>query len=152
MKTTTSIVPLQKKSASVTPRPTQAQIIDVMTHQLIAKRLVENEKRLAEREKIQVKLDKEIEKFKKRTIKMGELNCRWEHAGAFVYFQGQSFDGSPAMKELARQRRELADLVTTWEYVRQEVKDKLQKEVLQAIAEQPGVKEAIASTINKLGL
>ena len=134
------------------PKPTQAQIIDVMTHQLIAKRTAENELRQIEREKIQVKLDKEIEKFKKRTIKMSDLEIRWESAGARVYAQGKSFDGSPAMVELAHQKRELDDLCTRWEYVRNEVKEKVQKKMLQAIADQPGVKEAIASTINKLGL
>jgi hypothetical protein len=152
MKTTTSIVPLQRSASAVMPKPTQAQIIDVMTHQLIAKRTAENELRKIEREKIQVKLDKEIEKFKKRTIKMGDLQINWSHAGAAVYAQGKSFDGSPVMAELAHQKRELNDLCTQWEYVRNEVKEKMQKEVLQAIAGQPGVKEAITSTINKLGL
>jgi hypothetical protein len=152
MKTNTAIAPLQANTSPIVPRPTKSQFIEVIVSQVIAEREAKNEIIQAKRDAIQKKLDAAIEKFKRTKITIGSLDGRWESAGAYVYIQGTSMNGSPVMKELHAELKANPILQTNPEWVRNEVKSKIEKEMLQAIIDQPGAKEGIRSSIAKLGL
>jgi regulator of replication initiation timing len=143
---------VQTGVASIVPKPTKAQIIDAMVHQIVEQRLAENARREIEREKLQKKLDVEIERMKRMRIKFGDLDINWKHAGAMVYASGKSFDATPAMKTIHEQMKQFKPLSTYKPDVKEEVELKLKSEMMQAVLSQPGVKEGINSAIAKLGL
>jgi hypothetical protein len=152
MKTNTSIVPAQQAVSQIVPKPTKTDIIDALVRETIAAREAENAIREGKRAILQAKLNKEIEKFKKKTIKIGDLSVRWENAGAQVYIQGKCIDGSSEMVRLHRLIKEIPDLTTHPDLVKTEVQKRMKDEMLNSIMAQPGVKEALQSTIAKLGL
>ena len=148
----TAIVPVQKSSSSVVPKPSRSQLIDVMVLELIVLREAENQKRAAIRAKLKARLEREAEKFRKKKIPLEALNINWANAGACVYVQGTSLEGSPAMKELAHQLRQIPLLVVEPSLVRDEIDRKLKEDFTKTLMNHPGVKEGVRSAIARLGL
>jgi hypothetical protein len=151
MKTDTSIAAPQRASAQITPKPTKAQIINAIIQETIAARMVENAKREQKRLVIQAKMDKEIQKLKKRSIKIGDLVIN-NSSGPDIAVPYQKINGTPEMARLASEIKKLAPLTTCPFNVKEEVVQRMENEMIAFILSQPGMKNAIQSTIQKLGL
>lgn len=152
MKTDTSIAAPQRASAQIAPKPTKAQIINAIVQEAIAARIIENAERKQKRFVIQAKLDKEIQKFKKRSIKIGDLETYGQISGPDIVVPHQRIKGTPEMAKLASEIKKLADLPTNVELVKKEVVERMENEMMAFILGQPGMKDAIQSTIQKLSL
>jgi hypothetical protein len=152
MKTNTSIVQVQNSTSSIVPRPNKTHLIAVMVQEIIAMREAENLIRAEKKAKLQLQLDKEIEKFKKTSVCISDLDINWKNAGSFVYIPGKSIDGSPAMKAIHQKIRKLPALCTNTDFVKREVEEKMKNEIINSIMQQPGMKTVLQSTIAKLGL
>ena len=152
MNKTSSLIPVQAKAVDVVPKPTKQQIIIVMARELIAKREAENVLREERMNKLKDKMKVEAEKLKKKTIKLGDLECRWDSANAFLYIHGQSIPTTPKMKEISDEMKKNHNLVTNFEMVKLEITEKIEKEMIEAIANQPGIKDAMGNAIVRLGL
>jgi len=152
MKTQTSIVPLQTRTSLVVPKPTKTDIIEAMAQELITLREAENKKRAIQRETIQAKLDKEIEKLKKTRVTLGNLKGNWETAGSYLWLSGQNIETPKAMVELHQQLKALTPLTTDLPSIIEAIKIKMKSETILSILEQPGVREGMKSAFAKLGL
>jgi hypothetical protein len=148
----TSIVPAQKATSQIVPKPTRTDIIDALVIQTIEERKAENAIREEKRNAIRLKLDKEIEKFKKKKVALIDLDINWESVSSSVCIRYATIKGSPEMQKLSDEIRKLHELPTNKEYVKAEVVQKMKEEMINSIMDQPGVKEAFKSTIAKLGL
>lgn len=147
----TSIVPAQEKSKLVVPKPSQAQIIEAMAHMLIKEREEENKKREAKRKSLQAKLDSEFAKFCKKKISISTLNASMRYDGN-VHVRYCEIPGTAKMKEISKQIGDLQDLSTSPQIVINEIKEKMKQEMITALAEQPGFKDAVQSAFTKLNI
>lgn len=152
MNKTSSLVPVQAKAVDVVPKPTKQQIITVLTHELHAKRVAENLLRQERMKPLRKKMQAEVEKLKKKTIKLELLDCNWDTAGAFLYINGQSLQTTPKMQEINEEMKKCRPLPTNLVTLKEEVTAKIEKEMIDAIANQPGIKEAMGNAIVRLGL
>jgi hypothetical protein len=96
-------------------------------------------------------MDKEIQKFKKRSIKIGDLVINNSYVSDIV-IPHQRIKGTPEMARLASEIKKLAPLTTCPFNVKEEVVQRMENEMIAFILSQPGMKNAIQSTIQKLGL
>lgn len=152
MSTNTSISTVQKASNAVIPKPTKAQLIELLAQQVVKERQAENDRRGLIREKLKEKMDKAIERFKKKSIKIRDLEVSWKSAGMYVHLHNQSISGSPEMQAISNELKKVPMLSCEIAFIREDVKKRLDNEMMSTLLAQPGVKEAILSTINKLGL
>ncbi len=151
MKTNTAIVSAQNSVSAIVPKPTKTDLIDALVQEAIAKREQENLVRQAKRERLKIKFDQALESWKKTKITVGDLPATWVNVGANLYI-GSSIPTSPTMQKLHREMREIQNLQTNPQLVKEEVVAGMKKEMMDSIMSQPGVKEVLRSTIVKLGL
>lgn len=151
MKTSTQIVPIQKETSSIVPKPTKTQIIDAMVEQVLQNRIIENKKRLEKQEEITKKIEAAFKKFIRKTIRIEDLSPRLSQNGGYILVSCH-LERPQEIVLLNEQMKRLETLTENRKIIREEVEQKIKAEMVSAILEQPGVRDSIKSAIAKLGI
>jgi hypothetical protein len=155
MKSTSSIIPAQESVVSIVPKPTQAQIIRAMAMELAKQNEARNKITEAAKKKLDSKIKAEVTKLAKAQARSAisirnTSYWKWQKdVSADVTFPVKL---TPEVIKMIEAHEKMETLSTHPEVLYQEIKAKIQEEMISMIAEQPGMKNVINSTLRAIGL